>query len=147
LVVCSRGQTLQKVGHIQGARQIEQPRILLSFYHRNIAIVNASESIRAHRAVIRLLHEIENEGNRQDCDHDHEPLPMPAQKCHHSLNTLSTIRVAARNLRRVPTTPNIFWRHDLSLPAVAGVIPNVMAVTKRIPPLEMRHNFANSALN
>jgi hypothetical protein len=51
-----------------------------------------------------------------------------------------------KNLRRVPTTPNIFWRDDLSLPAVA-VILNVMAVTKRIPPLEMRRNFANSALN
>jgi hypothetical protein len=49
--------------------------------------------------------------------------------------------LAAQNLRRVPTTPNIFWRDDLR------VVRNVMAVTKRVSPLEMRRNFADSALN
>jgi hypothetical protein len=49
--------------------------------------------------------------------------------------------LAAQNLRRVPTTPNVFRKGDLR------VAPNVMAVTKRIPPLEMRRNFANSVLN
>ena len=51
------------------------------------------------------------------------------------------IRVAAQNLRRVPTAPNIF------LEGRSRIGPNVMAVTKRVPPLEMRRNFANSALN
>src|SRR6266480_3100608 len=50
LVVCSCGQTLQKIGHPQGAGQIEQPRILLGFHRRNVA------------AVIKLVSQLELRG-------------------------------------------------------------------------------------
>ena len=68
-----------KIRHAKGLRQSEEPCRLLRFQHRNIPIIDARKVVPAYRAVIRALHEIENERNRQDRDHDHEPVPVPAQ--------------------------------------------------------------------
>ena len=78
-------QTLHKIRHAKGLRQVEQPHRLLGFNHRNIAIINARELIGTDCAIIRSLHKIEDKWNCQDRDHDHEPVPMLAQKLHHKL--------------------------------------------------------------
>ena len=72
-------QALHKIRHAKGLRQIEQPHRLLGFQHRNAAIVDASELIGAHRAVIRPLHKIEHERDRKNSDDDHQPMTMLAQ--------------------------------------------------------------------
>ena len=70
---------LHKIRHAKGLRETKQPHYLLRFQRRNVSIVNASKAIGAHRAVIRPLHEVENERNSQNRDHDHEPILVPAQ--------------------------------------------------------------------
>jgi hypothetical protein len=57
------------------------------------------------------------------------------------LNVLSAIRVGRAEFTTRSDHAKCFRKDDLR------VVPNVMAVTKRIPPLEMRRNVANSALN
>jgi hypothetical protein len=75
----TRDQIFHEIRHAKGVRKIEQARHLLGFRYRNIPIVNPSELIGAHRAVIRLLYEIEDERDRENGDHDHQPMTMPAQ--------------------------------------------------------------------
>src|SRR5262245_3191824 len=75
----SRCHCSNEFRHAKGLRQTEKSCKLLSFQHGDIPVVDASKVVPANRAVIRTLHEIENEGNRKDRDYDHEPVPMPAQ--------------------------------------------------------------------
>ena len=72
-------QRLHKIGHTECLGQGEQTHRLLRFQHRDVPIINASKLIGAHRSVVRPLNEIENEGNRQNRDHDHQPVPVLAQ--------------------------------------------------------------------
>src|SRR4029450_8978158 len=72
-------QWLNKVGHTESLCQSEQTHHLLRLQHRNIPIINASELVGTHRAVIRPLHKIENERDRKNRDDDHQPVPVLSQ--------------------------------------------------------------------
>ena len=80
----TRGQGLHKIGHTESVREIEESHSLLRFQHRNIPIVNARELVRSDGSVVRPLHEIENERNREDRDDNHQPVAMLAQQLHHN---------------------------------------------------------------
>ena len=72
-------QGLHKIGHAECLRQCEQSQRLLRLQHRNIPIIHASKFIRAHRAVIWPLYKIENERDRENRDHYHQPVPVLTQ--------------------------------------------------------------------
>jgi len=82
-------ECLDELRHAKCLRETEEPGNLLRFQHRNISIVHVSKLIGAHRAVIRPLHKIKNEWDRQNGDDDHQPILVPTQCLHHNENDCS----------------------------------------------------------
>src|SRR5207247_8186462 len=80
----ARSETLSKIGHTKQPRQLKQTRIPARLSHGNFPAVDFCELIGANQASI-TLDEIKTERQRQDCNHDHEPVAMFAEDFNHGM--------------------------------------------------------------
>ena len=91
-------ETVSEIGHAKQPRQLKQTRIPVRLRHGNFSAVDFGELIGANQAGI-ALDEIKTERQRQDRNHDHEPVAMFAKNFDH---------VTGRQFTSEPNRANFF---------------------------------------